>query len=264
MKVLTALFTCLSVVAANAADLDKYEPTYATPMDAVEQSSDDWNGFYAGIHGGYLWGTWDGPYSYDDAHKYPSIDFDGHAREIKADEWLLGVTLGADRQLGSVVAGVVIDAAWANFEASDTFTPYPDQGIDVTWDLNTEIEAFGTARARLGVLLSPDVLAYGTGGLAWARVHSTLSPVYDAGTDAAFINGQSESSNNHIGWALGGGLEWKLSKSVSLSTEYLYADLGEQDYSFAGENAKGVPYNTDNFHPDLILHSVKIGANYRF
>lgn len=267
MKIITTLaalaIAALMTIPAAADGL--YEPPlYATPADVVEPASDAWTGGYVGIHGGYMWGAWDGAYSYDDAHKYPKLDFDGETLSIEAENWFGGVTIGADHQRGMIVAGVVIDASLSDIEATDSFAPYPDNAGSPTWELNTQIEAFGTARGRLGVLLTPEVLGYATGGLAWARTHSTISPVYNAGEENEFVNGQGSSDNGHIGWTVGGGLEWKVSEEVSIAAEYLYMDLGEQDYRFAGSDAGGKPYATDNFHPDLTMHVAKVGAFYRW
>jgi len=232
-----------------------YQDTYAP-------SSDAWTGIYGQVFGGWGWAGWNGSYSYDD--NSPDVEnkwgvFDSGNKSIKDNSWFAGAGLGGDQQFDRVVLGVVVDAAYSDLNQSDTFVPYPDGGSEgqsiVSWNMETEIEAFGTARARFGYLLKPNLLVYATGGLAWAMVDSSIAPFH--GEDQS---GSGSNESNHIGWTLGGGGEWKLTNNVSIFGEYLYMDLGEVDYNFTGGNS----YDTDNFHSDLDLHIVKVGVAYRF
>lgn len=244
---------------ASATDL-KGDPTSAT----YQEPKAGWTGLYLSAFGGWVWSGLEGPLSYDDAYKYEKfLDFDGSERKLDAENWFAGVGIGGDHQFGRIVAGVVVDAAISDLSADGSFLPYPDAKGSPSWNVKTEIEYFGTARGRLGYLLQDNILVYATGGLAWAMVESSVSPVYGEG-EKAFVNGKATASNNHIGWVAGGGVEWKLTNNLSLSGEYLYFDLGEQDYRHSGSDAFGNTYATDNFHPDLDLHVVKAGLNYRF
>src|SRR5690606_11731875 len=123
-----------------------------------------------------------------------------------------------------------------------------------SWNVETEIKYFGTARGRIGHLLKDNFLVYATAGLAWARVESSITPF-----DGNVATASASATNNHIGWAGGAGFEWRLGEKVSFTTEYLYMDLGEQDYRFAGTTNGGATYATDNFHPDLDIHAIKAG-----
>ena len=72
---------------------------------------------------------------------------------------------------------------------------------------------------------------------------------------------------NHLGWAAGGGAEWKLTHNWSLSAEYLFIDLGSVDYGFEGRTAPELGsaiYGSDHYHADLQLQTVRLGLNYRF
>ena len=78
-----------------------------------------------------------------------------------------------------------------------------------------EINAFGTARTRLGYVQGPWML-YATGGLAWAT------------TKIEAINGGANRFERpHIGYAVGAGVEYAFAPNWSAKLEYLYADLGE-------------------------------------
>lgn len=244
--------------AAQASDiLDR------TPADAYQSpstytpSSDAWTGIYMSVFGGYGLADWDGPFSYDDAGVGDT--FDRRSKNISDQNWFAGLGIGGDQQFGQVVIGGVIDVAYGEFGGTENFVPYP--GGDYTWETDTSIEYFGTARARAGYLLKPNFLVYATGGLAWAMVDSDIT-VHD-GDPSTTASGTSE--NNHIGWTAGAGIEWKLTDTISFGAEYLYVDLGEVDYRFAGSksNGNGI-YATDNFHPDLELQVIKAQLNYRF
>lgn len=246
---------------AQASDILDRTPANAY-QDTYTPSSDAWTGIYGTVFGGFAWGDWDGPFSYDDAGDYPKITFDDRSKNISDEDWFAGIGVGGDQQFGNIVLGGVIDVAYGDLGGTERFVPYPvgldpDNSGNPVWDATAEIEYFGTARLRAGYLLKPNLLAYATGGLAWAMVDSSVNSIHGEGTkneSASFAS----SENNHIGWTAGAGLEWKLTDHVSLTGEYLYVDLGEVDYRFAGEHA------TDNFHPDLELQIIKAGLNYRF
>jgi outer membrane immunogenic protein len=259
VPILAASFFALAA-SANASDL--LDGVLDQSADQPVHTSADWTGLHFGVFGGWAWADWDGPFSYDDAKKYPAITFDGSSQNIGDEDWFGGIGFGADKQFGNVVLGGVIDVAYGDLSSTERFVPYPvgldpDNKGNPVWDATTEIEYFGTARLRAGYLVQPSLLAYATGGLAWAMVESSVNSIHDVGkvTESASFASADE---NHIGWTVGGGLEWKLTESVSLVGEYLYIDLGEVDYRYSGDHA------TDNFHPDLELQIIKAGLNYRF
>jgi outer membrane immunogenic protein len=227
-----------------------------------------WTGFYVGGHAGYAWGEWNGALSYDDADATP-LDvpgghigpFDGRNRSINGDSPFGGLQVGANYQSGSWVFGLEADVSWTSLSGSGSFLPYPECTIGCpSWAIKTEMDLFGTVRGRLGYTTGP-LLLYATGGLAWANVESSIKPIYEGGFVAA--NGTSEET--HFGYTVGGGFEVLLSRNWSLKTEYLFADLGEQNYAYTGKvGDTTLPYDTDHFHPDLHLHTVRFGINYRF
>ena len=75
------------------------------------------------------------------------------------------------------------------------------------------------------------LLLYGTGGLAY-------------GNPALF----SMTGDSRLGWVAGAGVEYALSKNMSLRLEYLHSDLG------ASTNA--ADHLTDNV--------IRLGINFRF
>jgi outer membrane immunogenic protein len=215
--------------AAGAADL---RPAYKAPPAPVVAAF-NWSGFYAGIHGG--WATGDADLSVIGASA--SADIDGG---------FFGGQIGWNWQApGSPwVWGVEVDSAWADIgdSASATFG-------GVLFTASSDLDYFGTARLRVGYAWDR-VLWYVTGGLAWA--HNEIS--FGATAPIGFIGVSSD--NTHVGWTVGGGVEWAFADPWSVKLEYLFIDLGDEAY-FGGAGAGG-------FDADAQIHTFKIGLNYRF
>ncbi|HEU4341471.1 MAG TPA: outer membrane beta-barrel protein [Candidatus Binatia bacterium] len=233
------------------------------PAPAETRAQVNWNQMYLQGFGGFAWTEWNGPLGYDDR----GIDdgFDDSDRSIKSESWFVGVGAGGDRQFGKIVLGGVVDVATGDISESGSFLPYPESDGAPAWDITTELEYFGTVRGRLGYLVRDDFLVYGTGGLAWGLAKSSIQPVYNKGEEGEYVNGNASDESAHIGWTAGAGFEWKLSNNVSFTTEYLYLNLGDGDYSFSGTKGYGNGiYATDSYDPELDVHAIKAGLNYRF
>lgn len=95
--------------------------------------------------------------------------------------------------------------------------------VKMRWDVSV--------RARLGYLVSPDLLAYATGGIAWQDIetsatcqHSVPDPFcivlpgnpFATGTGSAILTG----------WTIGGGLEYRIYGNWLLRGEYRYSNFG--------------------------------------
>ncbi|HUB65828.1 MAG TPA: outer membrane beta-barrel protein, partial [Methylocella sp.] len=103
-------------------------------------------------------------------------------------------------------------------------------GLVATRSLNY----FGTVRGRLGWLLTPTLLVYGTGGLAYGGVNSSAAIFQQADVplvDNGLFASAGTLSNTYVGWTAGGGVEWMFLPNWSAKVEYLYYDLGNVTYS---------------------------------
>jgi outer membrane immunogenic protein len=106
---------------------------------------------------------------------------------------------------------------------------------------------FGTLRGRLGYAAGP-VLFYGTAGLAYGNEKN----VFDD-----FFNGNVYRANStQIGYAAGGGVEYKIDPAWSLKVEYQYVEL----------NADRPVGTLGGFvrTRDTELDTVRGGINYHF
>jgi len=230
------------------------------PIGEVAKAG-SWSGLYIGGHVGYGWGEWNGPLSYDDHNPnwpQPLLAFDGSDRTIKGDNLLGGLQVGLMHQMGSWVAGIEADISWTEIDGFGSFMPYPNNPGSPAWDIKTKLDMMGTVRGRLGYATG-SVLTYATAGFAWAQTESSIQPMY-----GPISNGLATSDHIHVGWTVGGGIEWALSSSWTMRAEYLYVNLGRMDYAYDGKTAGGQPYDTDHYHADLDLHTVRLGINYRF
>jgi outer membrane immunogenic protein len=216
-----------------------YMPTKAT------MPRSDWNGSYLGVHGGYGWSK----AGYDLADNFPgtpivahgSADpdggfggFQGGYNWVFAPQWLAGAEV--DSSFGDLNGG-------GFFNATNGGVPFVTHS-----PVTAKIEDLGTARLRLGYLVTPDVLVYGTGGAAYARAQLSDG----AGDNSKF---------DHLGWIAGGGIEWKFAPTWSAKLEYDYADLGA--VSIDGPNgsfAGGITIADRSY--DLTLQTIKVGLNY--
>lgn len=175
---------------ALAADLPRYSPPMFQPTPAIF----NWSGFYAGLHGGWIWGRSDA----------------GDANGVS-----LGGQLGYNWQGPSGLFGIEVDSAWAGIDSSSS-TVFPIIG-PVTANFKADYE--GSARLRLGAPVD-NGLYYITGGVAW--MHAKLS--------GSAIGVSVSDSNTHVGWTVGAGIEYAYSPNWTGRLEYRYTDYGSKDY----------------------------------
>jgi outer membrane immunogenic protein len=199
---------------AGAADLAVKAPVYKAPPPPVILS--DWSGFYIGINGGYGWGDT----KFDDA--FNNYLFGA----AKPKGGVFGGHAGYNWQYGKVVTGVEIDFDGASIKGTDSVSFCGDCDRPVTLSRTMKFDELATARARLGYAILPDLLAYGTAGIAWG--HSTLTGTISNG----FASASMDANANNFGWAAGGGVEYYLGHGFIVRGEYLHYDFAKTAYSF--------------------------------
>jgi outer membrane immunogenic protein len=117
-----------------------------------------------------------------------------------------GVQGGFNWQFGQWVAGWEADFQFDN--ANDTFGAFKFT--------NT---SFGTVRGRGGIAFD-NVLIYGTLGLAFGRGRIEVAGLSEAHT--------------HLGFAVGAGVEYGLSRNWSVKAEFLHVDLSSEPFVLTG------------------------------
>ncbi|HEY2248421.1 MAG TPA: outer membrane protein [Bradyrhizobium sp.] len=204
--------------AANAADIPAPAPATAPVYVPPRAAVYNWTGFYVGAMGGYGWSNSQG-------------------NDLKGG--FAGGTIGGNAQFGNFVVGVEGEGAWADIEQSAS-------GFFGLVTATDRIQAFGSLTGRLGVALD-NVLIYGKGGGALASNKLSVSGLGLVASD----------TQTHLGYTVGGGVEWGITPNWSVKGEYLWAHYESKNY-FASLVPPGIPSGT------LEVNTVKFGVNYRF
>jgi outer membrane immunogenic protein len=134
----------------------------------------------------------------------------------------------------------------------------------VTESLTEKLTWFGTVRGRFGVTVTPTVLAYVTGGLAYGEVKSDLGV---AGTNCLTpVSALFGNSTTKAGWTVGGGLEGQIVGNWTAKVEYLYIDLGTVTSGTLVTPivAPGRGLLATSISSHVTDNIVRIGINYKF
>ena len=140
--------------------------------------------------------------------------------------------------------------------------------------IKQKINYLGTVRTRLGYLVYPTFLVYGTGGFAYGNI--TLDTAWTAqeslGT-AVFppIITQNNINKTPTGWTAGGGIEWLFKPNWSAMLEYTYYSLNDVNVpaTLAQSNESISPpalwgSATANTGLSLSAWTIRLGINYHF
>jgi len=266
---------CLLTTSAVAADLPIVEPVYVAPIY-------DWNGFYVGVNAGYGGGTFKHPFDLCEIDYYEG-DPEPQALELSNDDFdscdngedEFSVLSGsADITAGGFVGGIQGGYNW-QFDENFLFGIEGDiQGSsidgrlsinvdtptdDFDADIGTSLDWFATLRGRAG-WVNDRFMVYGTGGVAWGRTTSSVNASID-GID--LLSGfDNEIENDRFGWTIGAGVEYALTDNITFKTEYLFTDLGSEEFlDLGGGINDDFEFTADS---DIAFHVVRAGINFQF
>jgi opacity protein-like surface antigen len=255
--ILATIAACLTGSAAMAADL----PVKTTPLVYAPPIA-DWSGFYVGLHGGYGWGS----------DPFDNVLFGVPLHDIHAKGWVWGGQTGYDWQFGQWVGGLESDLSGTGIRGSTSATGAGVIGLGAATGnsatLQDRFDLLGTERARLGFLALPNLLLYGTGGLAWTRFvnGTTTVQTITAGGITATTTSTSSNPTWRFGWVAGAGAEAKVSDTNWLvRLEYLHYDFGDTgnlNVSATVANIATVTANVTSGH--VTADVVRAGLSYKF
>lgn len=98
----------------------------------------------------------------------------------------------------------------------------------VSYTQRTEtLNYLGTIRGRLGLLATPKLALYATGGMAYGGITSNAAIFTQRIGGANITQGNPVFQGSNIGWTAGGGAEWAFMPNWSVKIDYLRYDLGE-------------------------------------
>jgi outer membrane immunogenic protein len=204
-----ALLAAAGAGPAAAADIAAVRPVVQQPV-ASPPHVPEWVGFYLGIHGG---GGWD--HTTFDLSPFPGFGIPNS----HSSGGLVGGQAGYNWQWGPVVGGLELDITGTDIKETATF-------VSTTANVFTreqKIDALGSVRGRLGYLIFPTWLIYGTAGLGFG--HSRLDV-----TDLDLVT-STTSFQNEFGWVAGAGVEWMFAPRWILRGEWLHYDFGRVSHA---------------------------------
>lgn len=180
--VTAALLACTAVPAA-AADMALKAPAPAAP------AAEKWTGFYIGVHGGGDWAN---------LNVASELSF-------RPTCFVFGGQAGYNWQYGNFVVGPEIDLSYMG--CKDSVSMGEESSIAA------KLDYLGSARVRVGYLLTPSLLLFGTGGAGFG--HAKLEV-------PGLVLG-----NSYFGPVAGGGLEYMLTRNLTIRAEGFHYWFGD-------------------------------------
>jgi outer membrane immunogenic protein len=266
---------CFTQVAV-AADLPNKAPI--APAPAVAPS---WTGFYAGLNLGYGWSTdQSAVVSGNDPSSQLFLSVsrpNANTSALNSNGILGGLQLGYNYQFApSWLLGFETDFQFSNLNDS-TSAAFSLAGFPFSSAAHQDINWFGTVRGRLGFLITPNWLVYGTGGFAYGRVERSYAFVNNSGITviggtltcvANSVCAAGTTTDTRGGWTAGGGFEYLLptvrilNHDTTVKLEYLYVNLGSQDVVAPGLTNPAASFRAS--FDDVAFHVVRGGVNVKF
>jgi len=264
-----------AVATASAADM-----AVKAPMAAPVVAS--WTGFYIGVDVGGRWSdaNWTTTCLQQGFAACPAANFPArfafnNPSNYNSSGFKGGGYGGYNWQMSNWVVGVEGDVQWGDNKRTKAGIPGANDptiagspGLDSS-SIRQNWEA--SLRGRLGVLVTPGVLFFGTGGVAFTNVESsgfcgTAFPVGWCSAGAGTFVGTSQTrSSDRVGWTVGAGVEAMVTSNWLLRGEYRYADYGKYSSTiFAGQGGGAINADAVTYDTSLRTHSVTVGLAYKF
>jgi opacity protein-like surface antigen len=214
-----------------------------------------WSGFYLGVNAGYGWGR--DPFTTLVATTPAGAPL--NLSGVDSRGFIGGFQAGANLQAGSAVGGLEIDLSGSDIKGTSSISGLSG-GVPFAQTQTDKFDLIGSGRARLGYLVWPSTLLYGTGGLAWTRLEQTVTNLNSDGTVI------TTTPSWRFGWTAGAGAETRVWNTNWLArVEYLHYDFGNSGGSFSALASGGV---TDIFLSTTSRHLtadvVRAGIGYKF
>lgn len=242
-----------------------------------------WTGLYVGFNTGYAWTA-------SDPITISSVNILDESRQgfgpasaagatgtvgANLDGFFFGGQIGYNWQFSErLIAGVEADVQGLGVRGGrgqNSVWPAPAGFAATSMKLNRDLEFLGTVRGRLGYAVTPTLMAYVTGGLAYGGAN--LSGAVSQSLRPGLLLSDTVRGDHYgvlTGWTIGGGAEMALGHNLSGKLEYLYYDLGDlwlanpslhHDRPVTGAT---VVADATSAHARYSGHILRAGLNYRF
>jgi outer membrane immunogenic protein len=263
-----AAMATLTGASAFAADMAVKVP----PLPPL--AAPNWTGFYIG---GALGGKWaNTTWTTTSTSDLPGTIVDvSSPRNFDPSGFRAGGYAGYNWQIAPWVVGLEGDLAWSNNTATvagipgctiQCFPGAPGPGVNTS---SVKVEWDASLRARLGHMITPDLLIYGTGGVAWQEIvssgtcqHSLPNPQCTVAAGNPFDT--QTNRNIFTGWTVGGGIE-KMYGNWMLRAEYRFSQFGNAN-DVLPFSAPGIAVGTDfsRYKLSVQTHIATVGLAYKF
>jgi outer membrane immunogenic protein len=245
-RLLSTLAASLFAASAFAADL-KVPPAYKAPV-SVQDYGDPWSGFYVGAAAGYGWNRGSGNASATTEGGKGGSGVSSF--ETSPQGFIGGVHAGFGGHSGSWYFGAEGDIGIGTLDG----TP---QHPGLAFELNSKTRWATSIRGRLGYILMPNLMVYGTGGWSWVGSEFTA-------TDAA---GNGISTKPVLGGpVLGGGFEVAVTRNWLARLEYRHYFLSDANLASNGFITNGQVTIPAAFAANVSnnVDAVLAGLSYKF
>jgi outer membrane immunogenic protein len=198
-----------------------------------------------------------------------------------------GGQIGINWQWGMFVAGAELDFEGSRINANGLGSATNIFGGLTSIATAQRVDYFGTARGRVGLAFGGpnwtgwgpggwggSVLVYATGGFAYAGLREGFASttgipgVVGAAVVPGFVLTAANVGNNgRVGFAAGGGIEWKFLPNWSIKGEYQYIGLRRGPVASATEflaGFGGTAFVMTHVNPAISMHTARVGLNYHF
>ncbi len=197
------------------------------------------SGFYVGGHVGYLFGN-------AKATLGDPIGVAAAGGSSPYGAFAGGVQAGYEHYFPSrLMLGIELDASFADYLDPNQVLSYRATG---TGTATEQLEYLATLRGRVGYDMG-GWTPFVSGGVAWASTRFSRIDLTTGNEDA-------NPSYIRLGYALGGGVDYRLDARWSARAEYLYANLGLTGFLFGSAPAR--------YDSQYDLHQFRVGLNYKF
>jgi outer membrane immunogenic protein len=272
MKRLTLTVTIFSVLCGLAyAGPETYsgkEMKQVAPAPVAE--CPNWGGFYIGAFGGYkfsnvdvetrMTGDWVATGNLDriDINERGSEDLDNDGGDV-------GGLLGYNFQMNHWVFGLEIAGGGMFARESHNSGIFFGRGPGGEFSISSSFDTdyLVTAGARVGYTFCR-WMPYVTGGAAGANLNFRQHIRSNFGNGGAFYRQGGESSDDNIGWMVGGGLEYAITNHFRVRGQYQYIDLGDTSFNSSGIPAAAFSTFTGHHEASLTEHNASFAIIYGF
>lgn len=247
------LFGGIALAVGMAVSIPGFAADIAKAPVAPLAPAFSWSGCYFGANVGWAWARQDAsnPGSFAANQGAVSVSLDGN-------NVIGGLHAGCNWQfLPNWVLGAEGDWSATRLDQSATGpnlffngTPVGSGGLS----FSRQVSWLASIRGRLGFVITPNIMLYGTGGGAFAHDSRANVNAFIGGCPncAVWTDGGSPG-----GWVAGGGLEWApWGNNWIVRAEYLYYQLPSKIST--GSTSSIFIYD------DLKIHEARVGLSYKF